>query len=183
MRTRAGTSSELAGLLHPIRMRIVAELAGRDGLTAAELHELLRDVPQASLYRQLALLEDAELVQVVDRRTGRGPAERVFALPDRRGMVVLGAAMKSPATVLRLFVVFCAMMLAQFSRYSRRVRPGRGAPPLFRGWPVYATDEEFVRLSASLAALCEDASTKGTPGDDRRRRFFYLVAVPETEGA
>ena len=164
-------------------MRVVAELAGRDGLTAAELQAQLRDVPPATLYRQLTLLEEAELVRVVERRDGRGPAERVFALPDSRGVVVLDEALKSPAALLRLFVAFCAMMLAQFSRYARRAHRERGIDPFFRGWPVYATDEEFARLTDALEKLGDDAAVNGAPGGDRRRRFLYIVTVPETEGA
>jgi DNA-binding transcriptional ArsR family regulator len=183
MRTKERASALLAGLLHPVRMQIVAELAGRDGLTAAELQALLRDVPPATLYRQLSALEAAELVRVAATRgEGRGPAERVFSLPDRRGAVALGEALESPATVPRLFLAFTAMMVAQFSRYARGARRERGAPPFFRGWPVYATDAEFARLTASLKALCDDAFATGTASANRRRRFVYIVTVPDTEG-
>lgn len=164
-------------------MRIVAELAGRDGLTAAELQALLRDVPAATLYRQLAALEAAELVRVAGTRDGRGPAERVFALPDPSGAQALGEALKSPATVLRLFLAFSAMMISQFSRYARRARRDRSAPPFFRGWPVYATDEEFARLTASLTALCDDAFANSKASAKRKRRFLYVVTVPDAEGA
>jgi DNA-binding transcriptional ArsR family regulator len=184
MRTEARASSLLAGLLHPVRMQIVAELAGREGLTAAELQALLRDVPAATLYRQLAALEGAELVRVTATRgAGRGPAERVFALPDPRGAVALGEALRSPATVLRLFLAFTAMMVGQFSRYARRARRERAPAPFFRGWPVYATDEEFAQLTESLKALCDDAFSSATASPKRRRRFVYVVTVPDAEGA
>jgi DNA-binding transcriptional ArsR family regulator len=187
MRTEARASSLLSGLLHQVRMQIMAELAGREGLTAAELQSLLRDVPAATLYRQLSALESAELVRVsATRGAGRGPAERIFALPDPRGAHALGEALKSPAAVLRLFLAFTAMMVGQFSRYARRARRERAAAPFFRGWPVYATDEEFARLTESLKALCDDAfsrSTASAASPKRRRRFVYVVTVPEAEGA
>lgn len=184
MRTEGRASLLLTGLLHPVRMRIVAELAGREGLTAAELHALLRDVPAATLYRQLSALETAELVRVAARRgDGRGPAERVFALPDPRGAVALDEAVRSPAVTLRLFLAFTAMMIGQFSRYARYARRRRGAPPFFRGWPVYATDQEFARLTDALTALGDDAGASGTASATRRRRFLYVVTVPDAEGA
>ena len=177
-------SALLTGLLHPVRMQIVAELAGRDGLTAAELHALLGDVPAATLYRQLAVLETAELVRVAARRgDGRGPAERVFALPDSRGAVALGEAMKSKGTVLRLFLAFTAMMIGQFSRYARSAQRRHAPPPYFHGWPVYATDEEFARLTGALKALGDDAFASSTASANRRRRFLYVVTVPDAEGA
>jgi len=184
MRKKERASALLDGLLHPVRMQIVAELAGREGLSTAELQALLPEVPPATLYRQLSALAAAELVRVAATRgEGRGPAERVFALPDPRGAVALGEALKSPATVLRLFLAFTAMMVGQFSRYARVARRARGAQPFFRGWPVYATDAEFARLTESLKALCDDASANGAASARRRRRFLYVVTVPDTEGA
>ena len=161
----------------------MAELAGREGVTAAELHALLRDVPAATLYRQLSALEAAELVRVTARRSdGRGPAERVFALPDPRGVVALNEALTSSGTVLRLFLAFTAMMIPQFTRYARLARSARGTPPYFHGWPVYATDAEFARLTAALKALGDEAFSNGRASASRRRRFLYVVTVPDAEG-
>lgn len=153
---------------------MLAELAGREGLSASELHATLGDVPLASLYRHLDELLDAGIVGVGETRDARGPTERVFTL--RRG-TPQDDVLEKPANALRVFTAFCGMMVGQFSRYLRAASRN-GVRPVFRGWPVYADDAEFQQLTASLLALAERAHHEPDhPG--RTRRFVYLVTVPE----
>ena len=53
------TSSAAAVLLHPVRLRIVLAM-GDEQLTTAEIAQHLPDVAQATLYRQVAVLADAD---------------------------------------------------------------------------------------------------------------------------
>lgn len=153
---------------------MMAELAGRDGLSAAELHAALGDVPLPSLYRHLDALLHAEIIGVVETRDARGPAERVFAL--RQGEIQDDLRADRP-NALRVFTAFCTTLLAQFSRYIRSATR-RGVRPVFRGWAVYANDAEFERLTAAFIALAERAErTPHTSG--RTRRYVYVVTIPE----
>ena len=58
------TSPSADLLLHPIRLRILVGLLGRP-MTAQQLGEVLEDVPQATLYRQLNKLAQAGVLEVV----------------------------------------------------------------------------------------------------------------------
>jgi DNA-binding transcriptional ArsR family regulator len=164
----------LRAFVHPARIRIMAELAGRDGLSANELHALLEDVPLASLYRHLDALRESEIIAVAESRAARGPAERVFRL--RQGEI-RGDVRHDPANAIRVFTAFCSMLLGQFTRYLR-IAGRRGPKPVFRGWPVYADDAEFEQLNAAFIALAERA--EATPSRlGRKRRFVYVITVPE----
>jgi len=68
------TASEL--ILHPVRLRIVH--AVMDGLpfTASELCAQLLDVSKATVYRQVAVLAEGGLVEVVGEERVRGAVER-----------------------------------------------------------------------------------------------------------
>ena len=68
-------------VLHPVRLRIVQKLGGRE-LTTGALRKELPDITQATLYRHVSALIDAEIVTVVDERRVRGTIERTLALGD-----------------------------------------------------------------------------------------------------
>ena len=55
--------SDLARLLlHPVRQRIVQQLILNGALTVGQLADALTDVPRATLYRQVRMLLDAQLI-------------------------------------------------------------------------------------------------------------------------
>jgi hypothetical protein len=51
-------------LLHPVRLRVVQALLGDRVLTTGDLHAELPDVPTASLYRHVAVLAGAGVLEV-----------------------------------------------------------------------------------------------------------------------
>ena len=71
--------SVLDVVLHPVRWRIVQALAG-GAQTVAEMASQLDGVPQATLYRQIRVLQDAELIAVADEKPVRGVVERTYVL-------------------------------------------------------------------------------------------------------
>jgi hypothetical protein len=77
------------------------------------------------------------------------------------------------------------MLLGDFTRYVRKSNwRKRTVDPMLRGYAVYATDDEFRELSARLNKIAVDAGKAGLRArrDGRRRRFFYIAAVPDSEG-
>ncbi|GIG53298.1 helix-turn-helix domain-containing protein [Demequina activiva] len=66
-------------LLHPVRMRVVIALSARD-LTTRQIGTLLTDVPQASLYRAIAQLHEAELIEVAKEVRRGGAMERTYRM-------------------------------------------------------------------------------------------------------
>ncbi|WP_227012928.1 helix-turn-helix domain-containing protein [Pseudonocardia sp. EC080610-09] len=73
-------------VLHPVRLRVVQAVSGRE-LTTAQLKELLPDVAQATLYRQIAVLVEGGFLAVVGQRPIRGTVERTYGLGERMSHV------------------------------------------------------------------------------------------------
>ena len=71
-------SAEL--LLHPVRLRIVQAFLGDRALTTSQLAAELSDIPPGSLYRHVALLTKAGVLQVVAERRVRAVIERTYIL-------------------------------------------------------------------------------------------------------
>ena len=74
------TMDTLELLLHPIRIRIVNAFSGDRSRTTSEVCRRLPDVSQATVYRHVALLAEAEVLVVVDEQVVRGAVERHYRL-------------------------------------------------------------------------------------------------------
>src|SRR4051794_38733766 len=66
-------------LAHPVRMRIVHALRGRE-LTTGRLCELLPDVSKAMVYRHVEALAAGGVLEVAEERRIRGAVERTYRL-------------------------------------------------------------------------------------------------------
>ncbi len=171
-------------ILHPVRIRLLAQLARRQ-LTARQLSELLPDIPQATLYHHLGTLTRAGLLRVVSERQVRGTVEKLYAIADDNA--ALGPADLAHATRddhLRYFTVFVAMLLGDFARYLQQDAPidlfadGAG----YRETPFYLSDDEFAQAAAAVTQALLPF-LKNQPAPHRRRRLFALITFPAAESA
>ncbi|MCT8138290.1 helix-turn-helix domain-containing protein [Anaerobacillus sp. CMMVII] len=80
------TMSKADVILHPVRMKIIQSLVKRP-LTVQELMEWNPDVPQATLYRQLKVLTDSQVIYITDERKVRGTFERTYSLNNEKANI------------------------------------------------------------------------------------------------
>ena len=73
-------------VMNPVRIRIAQYLILHEQGTTAQIGEELSDVPKASLYRHMKMLEDAGLIQVVQENKKRGTVEKVYKLNQENPM-------------------------------------------------------------------------------------------------
>lgn len=181
---KARNSPAASALIHPERMRIMAEIAGRDRMTAGELGVLLPEIRPASLYRHLGMLCASGFLEVVETRRRRGSVEKVYAFRQPGVGALPASAVRTDRELLsQLFMGFVMMMLGDMTRYARGKHFGdAAADPMFRAWPAYATDEEFNQDKSALEKIMERAYERGR-SPARARRMFYAAAVPHVNGA
>ena len=172
-------------LLHPVRLRIVKAFLGDRALTTGQLAEELADVPPGSLYRHVALLAKAGVLQVVARRRVRGAVERTYTLR-------LFAARISPEEARRMsaeehaqaFMVYVAGMLADADRYlaAGQPDPARDGADYSVG-ALWLSDGEFAELLRELSIVFQPRLANA-PAPGRKRRMVYtaFLPVPETGG-
>lgn len=166
-------------LLHPVRLRIVQAFLGDRVLTTAELHDLLPDVPTASLYRHVATLAEAGLLAVVGERRVRGAAERSYRLEVEAASVTPADTEAMTAEDHgRAFTGFVAALLADFGRYLDRgdvdaARDGVG----YRQAALWLDDEELAALVAELREVV-GRRLELRPQGQRRRRQLSTVLMP-----
>jgi hypothetical protein len=171
-------------LLHPVRLRIVQAFLGDRTLTTAALGGELHDVPTATLYRQVAVLADAGVLEVVGERRARGAVERSYRLVLEAASVTASeSAGMSGEEHRRAFTVFVAALLADFDGYLERSAADGATPDLlgdgvgYRQAAVWLTDEEFGDFVAELRAVLT-ARMANRPAEGRRRRLVSTVLIP-----
>ncbi|MFG3253863.1 helix-turn-helix domain-containing protein [Streptomyces sp. NPDC048172] len=169
-------------LLHPVRLRILQALVGSEPLTTAQLRERLPDIPPATMYRHIAALTKAEVLEVVSEKQVRGAIERSYRI--RQDGALVGEEARTSMTRedhRRAFTAFSGALMGDFERYLSRddaVPADDGL--LYRQGSVWLTDEEFKELVADLEqAVTSRART--SPGDGRTRHIVSLVVVPDAE--
>lgn len=176
--TAKNTKADL--VLHPIRMRILMALSGRQK-TSQQLADDLWDIPQATLYRQITRLAEANIIKVVEKRQVRGAVEKVYAV-DEHSTTLTSAdfAKSSKDDHMRYFISFIASLLDDFSRYMQRSE----SPDLavdgvgYHKFQLELSDKELKSMSVKLNAVFA-LYLDNQPRPDRRRRIFTSILMPD----
>jgi hypothetical protein len=176
------TSADL--LLHPVRLRIVQAFLGDRALTTSELRSELPDVPAASLYRQVARLVSAGVLQIVSERRVRGAVERTYVLRAAAASVGLDElAAMTPDQHRQMFLAYVAGLIGDFDRYLDRgdvdlLRDGVS----YRLAGLWLDDTEFAELLGQLVTVIQPRLAN-LPREGRRRRILGTVLIPGSESA
>jgi hypothetical protein len=169
-------------LLHPVRLRIVQAFLGDRALTTSQLSAELSDVPAASLYRHVARLVSAGVLQVVAERRVRGAVERTYVL--RLAAARVGVAdIEAMGTddYRQMFMAYAAGLLGDFDRYLQR-----GDVDLLRDGVAFGIeglwldDAEFAGMMRDLYRVLQPLRTNA-PRAGRRRRLLASVLLPAGE--
>ncbi len=169
-------------LLHPVRLRIVQAFLGDRALTTANLSAELSDVPAASLYRHVARLVAAGVLQVVAERRVRGALERTYVLRLAAARIGLDEIAGMSADDLRqMFTAFIAGLLADFDRYLQRqtvdlLRDG----VTFGIEGLWLDDAEFRDMMLGLYQVLQPLRANA-PRRGRRRHLLASVLLPAEE--
>lgn len=164
-------------VLHPVRLRIVQQLGGRD-LTTGELRDAIPDVSQPTLYRHVAALIDAGILAVAKERRVRGTTERTLTLGERMAHVSADELRTMSDLQLRsAFLTFLGDLAGRFDRFVDQDAPDSLSFVGFGTMPLYVDDAALEEIQRGLKALLEPYTTDTVEG--RRRVSLSTVLVPE----
>ncbi|WP_285632412.1 helix-turn-helix domain-containing protein [Lentzea sp. NBRC 102530] len=169
-------------LLHPVRMRIVQALLDGRPSTTTQLRQRLPEIAPATMYRHVAVLADAGVLEVLEEKRVRGIMERTYRLhADRARLTVADRAAMTPDDHRQAFTTFAGSLLSDFGRYLERPSPDpAGDGVTYQQAALWLTDEEHEALLAEVRAAIT-ARAGGGPGEGRTRRVVSLVAMPADE--
>ncbi|WP_280772064.1 helix-turn-helix domain-containing protein [Salipaludibacillus daqingensis] len=166
-------------ILHPVRMRIIQSLIKRP-LTSQELMEWLPDIPQATLYRQLKVLSENEMIYVSKERKIKGTFERTYAIDQQHATISPNDALEiSKDEHLKYFITYTMGLLQGVENYLQQdtvdmEKDGFGYSQV----DLYLDDEELKNFSMDYAAVFNKYG-RNEPNEKRRRRTLATVIIPE----
>lgn len=168
-----------SSLLHPVRLRIVQVLRDGEEFTTHQIRELLPDIPIATLYRHIATLVDAGVVEIADERPVRGTSEKIYCIaPTLANPTAEDLRALTPDELLTVFTVFTSGTIRDMDAYLHA-----GSPELvddrvnFAQADFWASDEELDDFLGSVTeALLR--LRQNTQRDDRRPRRLTTILMP-----
>ncbi|MEV4313837.1 helix-turn-helix domain-containing protein [Actinocrispum sp. NPDC049592] len=166
-------------LLHPVRLRILRTFLDGHPATTAQLRERLPDIPPATMYRHVAALAAAGVLEVLDERRIRGTVERTYRVSWQRAEI--DPADRASMTLddqRRAFTAFVSGLLADFDQYLTQEPADPTADGVtYQQAAVWLTDTEMAELLADMRATVTSRMGR-EPGEGRKRRMISLVAMP-----
>ena len=153
-------------------MRVVLVL-GTEALTTKQMHRLLPDVAQASLYRAVSRLVDAGIIAVVERHRRGGALESVYRVADVDEF-------SATASTAEEFVAAAGSLGRSLSvdaaRHASAGDWSPGSASLFHE-SANLSPEQFGLFTRQVAELLRQMAT-ATPPDVGKEFSVTVVAIP-----
>lgn len=166
-------------VMNPVRQRIAQYLILNKTGTVGDIAAALSDVPRASLYRHIKVLQDAGCIRVVEEHAVRGTVRKVYALVQQP----LGDVTQAQVAQLVQDALSSAMLA--FSTYFKRedADPQRDLLSVSSS-TLMLTDAELMALLGKIGEAYGDY-INNQPAEGRKPRMLLFVSAPvngETEG-
>lgn len=169
-------------ILHPVRFRILQRFLDGQNKTAKQLTKELKDIPQASLYRHLDALVNAEFLIITEENQIRGTVEKVYTL-NFSAVNMTNDEVKelTKEDHLKYFLFFTAQLTKDFETYLQNddvdfQRDGVG----YQQVALNLSDEELLQFVKDMRKVY-DKYAKNTPSSQRTKRVISNIIIPEKE--
>lgn len=177
--------NKLEMILHPIRMRIITTISGRE-MTTGQLAHALPDIAQATLYRHINALVEGELLTIVNETQVRGTIEKLYALHSDDALNITEEDLENatPEDHVQYFTTFLTALLGDFTRAMQSketINPAEEGIG-YHTIPLHMTDEELAGFAAQLQQLMHPyVNTHDSDTQTKRRRLFSFVIMPSAD--
>jgi len=174
-------SNKIDLILHPIRMRIITTISGRE-MTTGQLATALPDIAQATLYRHMNTLVEGGVLLIVNETQIRGTVEKQYALQTESLLNITEEDLQNATKDdhIRYFTTFLMTLLGDYTRFMQtqtKVNPTHDGIG-YHTIPVHMTDDELGDFASQLQELM---SAYQTSQPNRKRRKFSFVIMPSAD--
>ena len=156
--------------MNPVRQRIIEYLLVHEKGTVKEIKKALPDVPSASLYRHIKILNDNAFIIVIGENKIRGTVENVYQL-NREALEVDD---ENGTAVQMSLLSLCAAFAKYFS--SGNANPKKDLLML-TSCTLTLTDEEFIEFLTELNEVATKYMSKPI-AETSVSRQITLVSSP-----
>ena len=176
---------KVALILHPVRFRILQVINGH-ALTTQEIADELPDVPKSSVYRQLKILLEGDMLTIAETGLVNGIQEKTYRLAQPPYLSAGDVAELSGEQHIQYFTIYLMTILREFADYVQRSETKLGGIDMladrvgYTEVAIYANQVELDVLQAELnTAIMKVAGNE--PGNGRSRHKFAIITHPVKE--
>lgn len=172
-------------LMHPVRMKILQALMQHkeEGLSTLELISIIKDVPQATLYRHIQILMDESIIKIVKERKVRSVTEKFYALNgDAALMDQKDWQRLSKEQKLNYFSYFQLMLLSQYQNYLTSIEEKEYTVDnaTFSLVELSLSHEQFIHFQDELNNLFTKYYKMGNKNEDVESKTIALNVIPRS---
>lgn len=162
-------------IMNPVRLRIIQYLSIHQQAATGEIGKELSDIPTASLYRHMKILENAGLISVVSENKKRGAVEKIYEMNKNAPL----GAHPTQQELGQLINGNLLQLMGEFNQYMEK--EGRDLEADMVSMTTSAlllTDQEcmdfFNKIGEVIGEVIENKPEKG-----RKLRRITLISLPD----
>ena len=168
-------------ILHPVRLRIITAISNNQ-VTASDLKEVLREIPQTTLYRHINILLEGGLLEVVDEIPQRGTVERVLGFKTYPSLTKEDLTGLSIEEYQQTFSLILFNLMQEAMNSLNNFPEGEEIDLLSVGYQfseirLNLSDAEYKTLNQEFLKLMMTAA-QNKPSSDRIQRIFSYFFIP-----
>jgi DNA-binding transcriptional ArsR family regulator len=174
-------------LMHPVRIKISQALMRNreNGLTPLEMLKIIKDVPQATLYRHIQVLLDAGVIRIVKEKKVRSVSEKYYTLNEEEARLS-GEEWKKSSNKQKLnyFSYYQLSLMTQYQNYLTKLEEKNCSEDgsTFSLLEIKLDDESFINFQNELNDLMVkyyNATNENTKQDTPIRTIGVTI-IPES---
>ncbi|NMS89929.1 helix-turn-helix domain-containing protein [Clostridioides difficile] len=158
-------------ILNPVRLRILQYIRLHGSVRTSDIVKYLNDIPRATIYHHVKILEENNMIEVVKENRVRGTIEKVYALKEYT------AAMEGE-TFVALSTAFHVGLMQEMNEYfSRKEQDHKKDNVFFSSALLYMSDNEYESLLKSIADLLKPYIEQ-KPKSNLKLRKLSIISSP-----
>ncbi|MFT8323607.1 MAG: helix-turn-helix domain-containing protein [Bacillus sp. (in: firmicutes)] len=170
-------------LIHPVRIKISQALMRnkKTGLTPLEMVKIIKDVPQATLYRHIQVLLESGVIRILKEKKVRAVSEKYYTINEEE-VKISSEEWKEASNEKKLNYYSCYQLslMDQYQNYLTKLKE-RGCSEdssTFSLVELQLDDENFNNFQNEFNELIVNYYKKNTPGAPSRT--VGITIIPET---
>ncbi|MFD3156876.1 helix-turn-helix domain-containing protein [Haloimpatiens sp. FM7330] len=159
-------------ILNPARLRILQFILLNERTTVSAILETLTDIPRATIYHHIKLLDENGLIHVVEEKRVRNTIEKVYAMNKKNDML-------KHDNPVKLATAFFIELLQELQFYLGKSDADCVRDKVFFNTALLAvTDEEYDVLLKEIKDILEKyIKNKKTP-ERKLRKLSMISSLP-----
>ncbi|MED3908638.1 helix-turn-helix domain-containing protein [Peribacillus simplex] len=174
-------------LMHPVRIKISQALMRNreNGLTPLEMLKIIKDVPQATLYRHIQVLLDSGVIRIVKEKKVRSVSEKYYVLNEEEARLS-GEEWKKSSNEKKVnyFSYYQLSLMTQYQNYLTKLEERDCAEDgsTFSLIELKLDDESFINFQNELNDLMLKyyKATNQSAKQDSPIRTIGVTIIPES---